>query len=134
MLSVLVSASDEEIIATLQRFWVKALAEEGYAEAGAMLENSSDWPPDVIQALIENHGTLHPIHQQERYKVTAPETASGVPHHYVSRGEWQTPEGCIGDLSYRLPLNGLWSSLSAVFVLLLKGGRVSFILEGIEVQ
>lgn len=127
-------STDQELLEKLETYWVRALASETYAEACDMLVNQEEWPPSLLKTLINNHGILPPPRNEVVNIVTEPQEASGKPHHYVSRGEWETEENFIGCLCYDLPLNGAWSNLSAVFTLCVTDDILSFRLDGIEVQ
>jgi hypothetical protein len=113
-------ASDEAILAIVHR-WVDALAARDYVGATAVLTpagNERDWPPSLVEEVIsayEAPGGLSPS------RVTSPTSAmqepgGGAPRSEVTRWpERRARREVVGTVEYDLPLNGIWSDLTAIF-------------------
>ena len=112
-------SSDEAIIALVQR-WVNTLAAGDYVGAATLLTqagNERDWPPSLVEEVISRYeaaGAPSPS------RVTSPATATrqlpAAPHAEVTR--WPRPRArpeVVGTVEYDLPVNGIWSDLTAIF-------------------
>jgi hypothetical protein len=134
MLTVSSNASDQDVVEILLCQWVGALANGSLDLACNMLFDNSDWVnPQMIEALVSNHGLLEQPVRLGPHRVTSPSSAIGTPCHSVKRRRLDSPDGIAGDAFIELPLDGEWSSLTAVFIIYNVDGRLAFKLEALEV-
>ena len=110
------NASDETILNRV-REWVNLLAADRVEEALALLsaeDAERDWPPDRVREAIAGY-ELEP---DVLSAVTPVETARAEdiqPSHTVDRWEHESRPGVVGDVAFDLPVNGVWSDLTALF-------------------
>ena len=120
MIIVPLSASDKAILAVIHR-WVDALAAQDYVGAAALLtpaDNERDWPPSLVEEVISAYKAPG---GPSLSRVTSPtsamqEAGSAALHAEVTR--WPQPRArrdVVGMVEYNLPLNGVWSDLTAIF-------------------
>lgn len=112
-------APDEAILAAVHQ-WVDALAGRDYVGASTLLTptgNERDWPPRLVEEVISRYeapGGSSPS------RVTSPTSATldpdVVPRREVTR--WPQPRARLevaGTVEYDLPINEVWSDLTAIF-------------------
>lgn len=134
MLTVHKHISDNDLIETLVSRWIEALALGAFDEACNLLFENDDWVnPSTIEALVSNYGQLEEPIRVGPHRVTRPSTAIGTPYHSIERRKWETADGVVGDAFIELPLDGEWSSLSAIFIIYSIEGHLAFKLERVEV-
>jgi hypothetical protein len=112
-------ASEEAVLALVHQ-WVDALAARDYVGAATLLTqagNERDWPPSLVEETITRYeapGWASPS------RVTSPAAAlqelPAAPRSEVTR--WAQPRArpeVLGTVEYDLPINGVWSDLTAIF-------------------
>ena len=122
MIELKVDCSDEEVFEAV-RIWVNILAEEDYQRAFDMvyIPHGSHWNIDLLKAVITGYGNPTPKDDSPSYKVTQTSSArveSVKPRWEIDRCE-ETPQtdGEVAEVVADLPLNGVWTDLTAVFEL-----------------
>ncbi|MBC7881931.1 MAG: hypothetical protein H7Y37_11430 [Anaerolineae bacterium] len=133
------SANDLEILAIVYA-WAEALSQEDYALVYEMTYHPADDHIDknLIRQLIENYGSIEPMGDGSKFKVTALDSAVGdlKPRHEVTRYDQSDEPNSliIGDIWFDLPLNGAWSDLTALFDIVLLEGTLVLQLHDIHVM
>jgi hypothetical protein len=108
---------------------MELLADEKYVEAYNLTyhDPGNQWSPAILESVINGYGLLYEP-GEEVFKVTSPNTAilDGRSKVYKDidllkehHTKFHLPDmDRIGHLRYDLPLNGVWSDLTATFYLL----------------
>ena len=129
---VLSSRTDAAVLDLIER-WIALLVEERFEEAVAMLGPSGTWTSDLLATVIQNYGSVEPRDDWHAFSVTAPmaTTKGGDSRFEVV---WCNPPvthrldyapDLLGHARYDLPLDGVWSDVTASFdVLELAEGAV----------
>ena len=132
-------ASDEDILDAV-RAWVRLLAAERYEEAYQYTYQDPyfEWSPDLIKDVIYRYGLPY-IDGEEVFKVTPLELAvenNGAPHaeifFHMPRKHRITETLVVAEIWFDLPLNGVWSDLTATFNVLFMPDCVSLELQEIH--
>jgi hypothetical protein len=116
------NATDEEILAVC-REWLELLAEDRLEEALNLMAPASDgsvtWTPDALRTYISNYGSWEPWGNASSWRVTSPSAArlpadapNRKPYAEVGRLAADARRGWV---LLDLPLNGIWSDLTAEF-------------------
>ena len=122
MITLPANASDNEILYVVRR-WVDLLANGEFDEAQALLIRDGaerDWPPELVAELIISYELPPAVDTGEKARVTKigdARVADIHPHPFVARWEKSGRPGVIGDVHFDLPINGIWSDLTAIFFL-----------------
>ncbi len=131
-------ASDEEILAAV-REWIGLLADRRYVEAHTWLHHGDPtrWPsPEIIATVIRNYGFVEPRTDGRVFQVTPIETASqgegGALN--VSQSVDRFDDGHRGVVHFDLPLNGVWSDVTAILEFSEVDGALVFDLDDIHVM
>ncbi|WP_324672036.1 hypothetical protein [Hymenobacter sp. GOD-10R] len=135
-------ASDEDLLDAV-RAWVRLLASERYDEAYQYTYQDPyfEWSPDLIKSMIYGYGLPY-IDGEEVFKVTP--IALAVENGSSPRAEVffhmprkhridQTLVVVVAEIWFDLPLNGVWSDLTATFDVLFIPDCVSLELQEIHV-
>jgi hypothetical protein len=117
---VLGARTDDAVLALIER-WVGILEAGRMAEAIAFLAPSPPWTPDLLARVIENYGFVDPHPSGKKFRITPPRSASG--HGPRFEVVWLNPPAAyiehgyvrVAYADYRLPLDGEWSDVSAIF-------------------
>ena len=116
------NAPDAEILAVCQE-WLALVAADRIGDALDLLASPADgsvtWTPDSLRAYIGNYGSWEPWPDRSIYRVTAAETAV-LPGDSPSRKPYADVLRLTGNhhrgwVNLDLPLNGVWSDLTAEF-------------------
>jgi len=119
--------------------WVNLLSESRYEDAFNMLYVPSDnsWSPSLIEEITTSY-ELPPAagDDSDTSHVTPVATAKVVDYRPDKEVEWYegNPDSNLGMIHYSLPINGIWSDLTAIFRLLRSKGEVGVALEDIHVM
>jgi hypothetical protein len=122
---VLPERTDQAVRSAIER-WVGLLVEQRFEEALAMLVPSEQWTPELLGNVIRNYGFVEPREDGRRFSVTAP---AATPEGGDSRFEVTWLErpvrnrldfapDLLGHARYDLPLDGVWSDVTATFDIL----------------
>ncbi|MGA9997156.1 MAG: hypothetical protein WBP93_17190 [Pyrinomonadaceae bacterium] len=114
-------ADDEEVL-SLVRQWVEHLAKRDYTQAMALLsqgERYAFWTPALVEERISSYGPPEGGDKDSISRVTPPGSAQVYdikPRHSV---DWYDPElkeegEVVGVVHFDLPINGVWSDLTAI--------------------
>jgi len=129
-------ASDEEILAILNA-WIELLAQGEDEAAFQMFCYAPDthWSPKLIRTVITNYGFIEPLKDGSSYQVTSLTQTQGQPFHEVDWWEpdSNTPARCVGIVLYTMPLNGIWSDVTADFTIIETDGELALELNDIHV-
>jgi hypothetical protein len=122
MVTLPANASEADILAVVHR-WVDLLAQGEYAQAQSLLRRDGaerQWPAEVVALSIASYGPPPTVDAGEESRVTPvseARVADVQPRASVSRrGKSGRPE-VVGDVPFDLPINGVWSDLTAIFFL-----------------
>jgi hypothetical protein len=113
-------ATDANLLAVVRR-WVDLLAAGEYPQAQSLLVRDGaerDWPPALVAELIASYELPPGASSGEASRVTTVNTARVFdvqPRHAVSRWQASGRPGVVGDIHFDLPINGVWSDLTAIF-------------------
>jgi len=129
------SASDQEILA-VARDWAHALAAQDYERAYAVTAHDPyyAWSASLIRQVVEGYG--FPEKQPAGpFRVTPLGDAKGGPRprHKVRRYEKKAPNNAVAEAWFDLPLNGVWSDLTATFAVYPIGDELVLCLNEIHV-
>ncbi|WP_433462420.1 hypothetical protein [Spirillospora sp. CA-128828] len=130
-------ASDEEILDAVLE-WVRLLAADDYAAADAFLKPHPDphyrLTPQQLRTYIANYGAwesdINGIAAGRTMRVTSPDTATG---DYPTRIEIWREDDMLPHIEFALPLNGVWSDLTAILDIEEGTGRWVLALEQVHV-
>ncbi|PLY41126.1 hypothetical protein CSZ94_17610 [Janthinobacterium sp. ROICE36] len=109
--------SDTQILDLIDA-WIADLARGDYACAHARTAHDAyyGWTPALLRAVIEGYGSPEAYADGSVYRVTPAAQASGAPHERcVERPAKQDGDMAIAEARHALPLNGVWSDLTATF-------------------
>lgn len=105
--------------------WVGLLVEERFDDAMATVGPSGTWTPDLLARVIGNYGSVEPREDGRTFAVTPVATAVGDgPRFEVT---WCDPPvtnrldyapDLLGRARYDLPVDGVWSDVTASFEIL----------------
>ena len=97
-----------------------------------MTKHHYETTPELLKQTIENYGSLEPMWNGEKFKITPLCTATyrpgdepknnPFPVHDVRWFEAPSDPSLIGHVWFDLPLNGTWSDLTATFDLIAEDG------------
>ncbi|GAA3850044.1 hypothetical protein [Streptomyces sedi] len=125
-------ASDEEILDAVFE-WVRLLAVDDHAAANTFLAPHPDpryrLTPEELRACIANYGAGEPVHGRTT-RVTSPDTATG---DHPTRTQIWREDGMLPRVEIALPLNGVWSDLTAILDIQEDAGRWVLTLEQVHV-
>ncbi len=123
------NASDSQILDAVQD-WAACLVAENYGEALALIDARPHWTPELLRTVITNYGSIEPMRDGSKYRVTPLSTAHGgpTPRHEVDRAHDRI------SVWYDLPLNGEWSDLTAIFDVIKKENVLSLMLVDVHVM
>ena len=95
--------------------WIADLARGDYACAHARTAHDAyyGWTPALLRAVIEGYGSPEPYADGTVYRVTPAALASGTPQERCV--ERQDGGAALAEARHSLPLNGVWSDLTATF-------------------
>lgn len=93
--------------------WIADLARGDYACAHARTAHDAyyGWTPALLRAVIEGYGSPEPYADGSVYRVTPAALASGAPQERCV--ERQDGGAALAEARHSLPLNGVWSDLTA---------------------
>ena len=93
--------------------WIADLARGDYACAHARTAHDAyyGWTPALLRAVIEGYGSPEPYADGSVYRVTPAALASGAPQERCV--ERQDDGAALAEARHSLPLNGVWSDLTA---------------------
>jgi hypothetical protein len=130
-------ATDEQIFDAI-REWIEVLAQERYEDAFHILQHSpsNHWSPPLIQTVIENYGSIEPLKDGAKFRVTS--IRSNPVGNPMCEIEWygddpNKPQAYVGDIAFDLPLNEKWSDLTALFHIVEVDGELMLELGDIHV-
>jgi hypothetical protein len=125
--------SDEELLRFVDQ-WIDALACGDYAGAFAMTEHDPyyRWSPELIRSVIQGYGLPEPHRSGETFSVTSREAATGGPPDREVNRETIRPD-VLAEVICDLPLNGVWSDLTATFRAERRADSVAIVLQEIHV-
>jgi len=132
------NASDAEVLAVVRR-WVDLLADGNYLQAHALLnhvEAERNWPADLVEELIHSYELGPAVDSAGVSHVTRIDDARVVdvnPRPSVSRFKNSGRPTVIGDVHFDLPINGVWSDLTAIFFLRKVAGGIALEIFDIHV-
>ena len=132
------NVSDGEILTTVGR-WVDLLANGDYLQAQSLLMHDGaerNWPPESVAGLIGSYELPPAVHTGERSRVTPvaeARVADIQPRPSVSRWDSSGRSGVVGDVHFDLPINGVWSDLTAIFFLRQVPGGIALELFDVHV-
>ena len=114
MIVVQAPAADEDILKVVER-WIALIAEHRYDEACALLihdEANQNWSAPMLAEVFRGYEAL-----EGRGQVTPVATAREEDYRPDQDVDWWVEETgpFAGDIHYSLPLNGVWSDLTAMF-------------------
>jgi len=138
MITLPVSATDADIFAVVQR-WVDLLADGDFGQAQSLLMRDGaerEWTPQVVADLIESYELPPAVRSVGKSRVTPIGEASVFdiqPRPSVSRWVADGRPGVVGDVHFDLPINGVWSDLTAIFLLRQVAGGIALELFDIHV-
>ena len=127
------SPSDEEILKAIEA-WIDDLALGNYASAYARTDHDAyyRWTSELMRSVIEGYGLPAAGNSAKRFSVTSRALALGsAPRRVVDREV--KPPNAIAYVEYRLPLDGAWSDLSAIFRVEPRAFGSELVLEEIHV-
>src|SRR5262249_55871439 len=135
-----VSSTAADILALVEQF-VDNLATRDYGVAHSLLRQSQHyayWTPALIEEVISSYGPPTGESDVERSQVTARSSAREAgysPCREVTFYEEPSTlrDASIGDVHYDLPINGVWSDLTAIFGIHRDEAGVTLELEDIHV-
>lgn len=132
--------SDEDILDAV-RTWVRLLAAERYEEAYQYTYQDPyfEWSPEMIKSVVYGYGLPYED-GEEVFKVTPLELAvesNGAPYaevfFHMPRKHRIDQALVVAEIWFALPLNGVWSDLTATFNVLFMPECVSLELQEIHV-
>lgn len=120
-MQVLPTNASDAMILDLVYQWVNLIATEQIEEAQALLSTQTaitQWTPELIQELIAAYEFPNHSASELPARITPIATAridDISPRHTIDR--WQSPDasGIVGSVEFDLPINGVWSDLTALF-------------------
>ena len=108
--------------------WLELLASEKYLEAFefTMHDPYYKWTPKLLEEIINGYGLPHEDDGSPKCKVTNRQTATNTAiKHYKDINLFDKPQMysdpsflIIGDIYYDLPIDNVWSDLTATFKIL----------------
>jgi hypothetical protein len=122
MITFPTNATDDEILAVVCR-WVDLLADGDYDRAQSLLlaeGTEREWPPQLVENLIGSYELPPRAGDNQESRVTSVDKARVFdiePRPSVSRWNKSPRAGVLGDVHFDLPINGIWSDLTAIFFL-----------------
>ena len=126
--------ADEEILCAVEA-WIDDLSRGDFDSAYARTDHDRyyQWSPELMRSVIEGYGSPIFAEQKKKSSVT-PRTLAmgGAPRRVVDRDA--TPPNSLAYVEYRLPLDGVWSDLSAAFRVEPREGGSALVLEEIHVR
>ena len=138
MISIPINATDAEVLDVVTD-WVDLLADGDFVEAQSLLIQDGaerDWPPSLVASVIGSYEFPPSVGSGEKSRVTRVRDARVVdiePRPSVSRWNKGGRQGVIGDVHFDLPINGIWSDLTAIFSLRQLDDRIAIELYDIHV-
>ncbi|MGK5037592.1 hypothetical protein [Janthinobacterium sp. LB3P118] len=127
--------SDSHILAIIDA-WIADLARGDYACAHARTAHDAyyGWTSALLRAVIEGYGSPEPYADGSVYRVTPATLASGAPQERcVERPTGQDGGAALAEARHSLPLNGVWSDLTATFRVEHAAPGVRLVLQEIHV-
>lgn len=118
---VLPADASNASILDLVHQWVNLIAAERIEEAQALLSvepAERGWTPELIQELIAAYEFPYELASNLPSKITPVNTARVQdinPRHCIDRWQSQGQSGIIGTVEFDLPINEVWTDLTAVF-------------------
>lgn len=109
--------SDTQILDIIDA-WIADLARGDYACAHARTAHDAyyGWTPALLRVVIEGYGSPEPYADGTVYRVTPAAEASGTrQERCVERPANQDGGAALAEARHSLPLNGVWSDLTATF-------------------
>lgn len=120
------TASDAEILQVV-RDWCARLAAEDYEGALSMVRHD-DWTPQMLRDCISTYAGWHKVSEGEPgCRVTPLVAGCNAPSGEQYHNEvWHPSEGSIvpRQVLFDLPINGAWSTLTAMFEVIEEGGKL----------
>jgi hypothetical protein len=132
-----IQPTDEAVLAFVEA-WISLLSEGRYGEAYHALAQPLDdvWSPDLIEEITRAY-ELPPAAGDDSgaSHVTSTQTARVVDYSPDKDVSWfeGNPDSNAGMVHYSLPINSVWSDLTAVFRIHRHQNRVRLELEDIHV-
>ena len=123
---------DEEILSVIDT-WLGALANGDYERAYRVTEHDAyyRWTPRLIEEVVRGYG-LKLGDESSAHRVSrGAATSGGPPRRSIDRQN--VPPGVIAFVEHDLPLDGVWSDLTATFRVEPRGTDAVLILEDIHV-
>ena len=128
------SSQPEELLAAI-RMWFRLLAANRWEEASGMLDGPNSygthWTPEQIRDALNlayGPGCRFRIAHPEGPQFSDPDMATGFPSINVS----PLSDGSGYNVEYDVPLNGVWSELTAQFEFLKRPGGLAVVLHDLH--
>ena len=126
--------ADEEILCAVEA-WIDDLSRGDFDSAYARTDHDKyyQWSPELMRSVIEGYGSPLSAEPKRKSSVTSRTLALGeAPRRVVDREAM--PPNSIAYVEYRLPLDGIWSDLSATFRVEPRETGSALVLEEIHVR
>jgi hypothetical protein len=107
-------ATDTAVLKVIET-WIAHLANANYADACALLlrdPDNTDWSPALLAEVLDGYAKL-----EGRGRVTPLASAKATKTQPDQDVDWWVGEkgSFAGDVHHSLPLNGVWSDITALF-------------------
>ncbi len=118
---ILPANASDTMILDLVRQWVDLIAAERVKEAQALLNTEQAeqvWTPELIQELIAAYEFPYELEFNKPPQMTSVNTARVhdiAPRHNIDRWQSQDDSNIIGTVEFDLPMNEIWTDLTALF-------------------
>jgi hypothetical protein len=135
---ILPDRTDQAVRSALER-WVGLLVGQRFEEALAMLGPSGTWTPQLLAKVVRHYGSVEPEEDRRTFSVTAPAvtTEGGDARFEVT---WLDKAASVGSCArlgrafYDLPLDGVWSDVTATFDILETADGLVLALDDVHVM
>jgi hypothetical protein len=122
-MEILPAAASDQMILDLVGRWVTALSAGEFRAAAELLTvdgNERDWPVTLVQEVIESYESEETGDGPARVTALASAREASAPplDPRVRVARWPTPRArpeVAGTVECDLPINGIWSDLTAIF-------------------
>jgi hypothetical protein len=134
---VVVAPTDEDVL-SLATKWVNLLAQAEFEQAQGLLVTSSEgiWTPTLVKAVIAAYELPPRAGDNSPTSRVTPPHAARVVDYRPDRDVTWFPDGSdqnAGMVHYSLPINGIWSDLTAIFRIHRQANGVALDLEDVHV-
>ncbi len=136
--NMIIEKNTKKVLETVTH-WILLLSQEKYDKSFGLLENdpNSELSPSVIKEIITSYELSPQACDDSNFSIVTPvETAKVVDYRPDQEVDWyeDNPDDNFGMVHHSLPINGIWSDLTAIFRLHRKKGGVALMLEDIHVM